>query len=231
MGYITPTAQTLSPVTEEALVDRVKIRMDEIDHSSSSVVDVGVIDNKPVTEMIQLLLNESLLELLSSAPLPLIPKVKKTYTVGSLTNPIEPQDDIEAGAFELPEDMLRLVAVKCPYWVKAVTAMSLPNSQVMARQHFQYARAKKNTPAAVITDGTEVIVFPLHKTIEVVEDEETEVYDSVVLTYISSLTEYDDLGEKMLDAICWNCASKVFSAMGMIDSATKCTENYNSLIK
>ena len=55
------------------IINKVKTRIDEVSSSDSLIVDVGIEDNKPIDEIIDEMLDGSILEILSSAPLHYLP--------------------------------------------------------------------------------------------------------------------------------------------------------------
>lgn len=212
MGYttVTPVAPGFR---EEDLVDMVKTRMDEIDHNA--LISVGTIDNYPITEMIETILNESKTDVLSSAPLSILPKVKKLYAGQQI---IENQST-KCARIQVPDDALRIASIECSGWNRPVTKLKAADSVDMFRQGYKYIRATKNTPSAVVVDGTEFVMFPYNSG------------NTVTIIYISSQTRYDALEYKAINAVCWNCAMKVFAAMGMSENYSRCSEIYQSMLK
>ena len=62
------------------IINKVKTRIDEVSSSDSLIIDVGIEDNKPIDEIIDEVLDGSILEILSSAPLHYLPVKKADIT-------------------------------------------------------------------------------------------------------------------------------------------------------
>lgn len=236
MGYITPG--TYTPLTEAQLKERVKNIMDELDQET--ITSVGVDVNYPVTTLIAELLPESRIEVLYNAPLMILPKVEKNYphdsTVGD--NVATEVPELDAASFRLPSDAIRLADVYCNgavvggteygAWVKPVTEFTALTSQKSARQAYRFARATVKNPGVSLVEGMTMYAYP-YPVYKPATGAPT--YGTVVLHYLSSGTDYEDLGEKAQEALCWDCASRVFSAMGMADNAAICKKQYEEIIK
>lgn len=259
MGYITPSGSAPG-LTEAQLIDRVKIRMDEIDHNA--VITVGTVDNYPITTMITNILNECKTDVLMHAPMALLPKVK--YEPTNVT----PVEEIEGAEIVMPDDTLRIAAFHNENWRKPVSTIATADSAVLSRQNYRYARATAKTPAVVLVDGTTYLAFPYiaYEVPSASEDDTSgsevddntaqdtdnesgsgssgsEVADSSEATtptysygdftvyYVSSYTGYADLGDKAIEALCWDCAAKVFAAMGMTENYNRCSELYQAALK
>ena len=82
-GYLTPVINTneTQVYAEDHLIEMVKLRMDEVDQTVKPIVDVGVIDNKPISDIIGGLLHESRLDVLRQSLIDDLPKATKDYTV------------------------------------------------------------------------------------------------------------------------------------------------------
>lgn len=206
--YITPTdnTQETQVYTEDHLIDMVKLRMDEIDQNVKPIVDVGVIDNKPITDIIGGLLNESRLDTLKMAAVEKLPKVKSKY-------------DVSSNTFELKDDIIRLLSISSSDWKRSVNAVSTTDSREYKRQLYEYTKSTVKNPVVVFIDGTTYEAYP----------QPTD--NKVSIVAISSKTKYEDFTEEMINAICWCCAGKTFLAMGMADNASKALEIFTSIIK
>jgi len=227
MAYITPETQYSQP--SETLVDRVKTIMDELDQQE--IISVGVSVNYPVDTMIRQLFPEAKRAVLYEAPLLILPKAEKQYDSTAATyNAV-----LDAAAISLPDDCIRVSDIICTgagtqavgAWAKPATELVSLQAQKAVRQAYKYARATAKNPGAAVVDGTIVYAFPYPKTIE----SDVAVYGTVKLHYVSNGTKYSDLGEKATDALCWNCAMRVYTAMGMPEMAAKCAEIYANTIK
>ena len=208
--YITTSVNTneTQVYTEDHLIDMVKLRMDEIDQNVKPIVDVGVIDNKPISDIIGGLLNESRLDVLKMATADKLPKVKTTVALNEGTN-----------IFNVSDDTLKVLSVGATDWKRNVTSASEIGSKEHKRQMYEYTKSTIKNPVVVFLDGTSYEVYP------------TPSDNAVSLITISSLTQYEDFTEDMINAICWDCAGKTFLAMGMADNASKALEVYSLIIK
>lgn len=205
-GYLTPVINTneTQVYAEDHLIEMVKLRMDEVDQTVKPIVDVGVIDNKPISDIIGGLLHESRLDVLRQSLIDDLPKATKDYTV---TN----------NSIVLENDVLRIVSFSSNEWGRKVASIVDTNSKEYKRQSYSYIKSRKNTPVVVYVDGKTYDVYP--------------TVANVTLTYISSLTKFEDLSERLINALCWNCAVKSFIVMGMMDNAAKAMEIYSLIIK
>ena len=207
-NYITTSQNTNESqiYTEDHLIDMVKLRMDEVDQNVKPIVDVGVIDNKPITDIIGGLLNECRLDVLKAAPLDKLPKTKEDA-------------DVSDNQFWLPSSALRLISVSGTGWKRVVTTVSSTESREYKKQFYEYTKSTVKNPVVVFIDGSTYEVYP------------TPSDNKVALVVVSSLTKYEDMTEDIINAICWDCAGKTFLAMGMADNASKAFEIYASILK
>ena len=271
MAYITTPSYVAPGYTESQLIDKVKIRMDEIDHNA--VVNVGTVDNYPITTMVTNILNECKLDVLMNAPMALLPKAKITLAPNNSAITVVPE--IEAAEIVLGDDTLRIAAFHNENWRKPVTKVSDAASAVLSRQNYRYTRATPKTPAVVLIDGTTYLAFPYiayyddgRASGEDATDDEaaggaqtpgsdnagsgsssssgssessggdsseettdTPEYGDFTVYYVSSTASYADLSEKAIEAVCWDCAAKVFAAMGMTENYNRCMELYQAALK
>jgi len=213
MGYVTVTPETVEPIDVPTLVDMVKTRMDEIDHASISI-DVGVVDNRPLESIIESLLNECKLEVLTNAPISQLPKVKYSFA----SNKHSALSGYDTAAIEVPDDALRVLSIRNSDWKRTLTTFVETTSSKYARQAYEFVKATNSNPAAAMIDGTSVEIFP---------------YKSPATTemiYVSSDTSYAQLNRRMIDALCWLCAVKTFTVMGLPEIAQRCAEFYKMII-
>ena len=165
MGYITTDgampSYTAPGYTEAQLIDKVKIRMDEIDHNA--LVNVGTVDNYPITTMVSNILNECREDVLMHAPMSLLPKAKVRLTdVDNDGNGahVTRVPEIQAAEIVMPDDTLRIAAFHNEFWRKPVTTVQPADSAVLSRQNYEFTRATAKTPAVVLVDGTTYLAFP-----------------------------------------------------------------------
>lgn len=197
MGYITTggamPSYTAPGYTEAQLIDKVKIRMDEIDHNA--LVNVGTVDNYPITTMVSNILNECREDVLMHAPMSLLPKAKVTLTAARVTGVPE----IEAAEIVMPDDTLRIAAFHNEFWRKPVTTVQPADSAVMSRQNYEFTKATAKTPAVVLVDGTTYLAFPYlygAKAADAGQEDDQPVeegYGNFTVYYVSSAARYDDL--------------------------------------
>lgn len=242
--------------TEERLIEMVKLRMDEIDQNVKTVIDVGISDNKPLTDIINGLLNECRIDVLNTASVNMLPKALYSAIYSSKTNderavvdnnhvlpngehlPTISNTGVENYYFVhlvLPEDALRIVSVKCGKWLRIVNSVFDTNTKEYKRQFYEFTRSKAKNPVVIHIDGTTYGLFPceIKSVHNQGEGEATYTHfesDTVNLVYISNLTRYEDFDEQAINAICWGAATKAFTAMGMNDAATRAQQIYISLL-
>ena len=140
------------------IINKVKTRIDEVSSSDSLIIDVGIEDNKPIDEIIDEVLDGSILEILSSAPLHYLP-VKKA----DITTSVNETDSVSVAGysiiknnatFELPSDFLRLARLKLDCWRDYVCDFTDENSAIARRQRDIYLRATIELPVAVRRNNT-----------------------------------------------------------------------------
>lgn len=198
--------------TEDQLIEMVKLRMDEIDNSARQIVDVGIRNNKPITSMIDGLLNESRIDVLRQGNQSLIPKVRKVIQAQEL------EDKQGHALLVVPNDLLRMISIKCDSWKRIATTVYDTTTREYKRQMYDYAKSNVKNPVVIYFDGNTFGLYPYA------------AGENAEIIYVSSLTVYDDFTEQMINAICWDCASKVFAILGMGECASKATEIYKTII-
>lgn len=190
--------------SENNLIDMVRLRMDEI--YPDLLEDVGIEQNKPITSLIGGLLDECRVDVLCDAQQRKLPMVKEDYTSRD-------------GVLELDKSILRLASIKVGSWNRVVTEVSDTSSRAYKKLSYGYIKPTSNKPVAIRLDGTSIIVSPYSPN------------ENITLTYIDRNTGLEHFDEQMINALCWDCASKVFSILGETTASQVALANYQKLVK
>ena len=134
-------------MTRDQLIAAVKVKMEELTPFNEGVVVLASSSNvKPITSYIDATLNEASDEALMILPLHLI-------TPSVLPGSMSGANGI--GSLELPDDFLRLYALKVSTWQRDVCETISETHPAYALQRNPYTRGKSEKPVAVILhDGT-----------------------------------------------------------------------------
>lgn len=215
-------------MTREDLIKKVALKMDEISSSDDVIVSVHSGDNNPLYAQINGLLNESINDVLTKAPI---------YRINSQLGSIESRyidtetifDSRQMIVVAVPEDFIRIVSISDEAFERPIVDLAVEGDDVDKRQHNKFLVAKQAKPVAVLGrtwDNRRVI-----RCYSYGEDDVTNPYILYVKRYsdtsMSSEILFDDY---LVDIISWVCAGKVFSAQGDLSKGKLCDENAVSLM-
>ena len=206
-------------MTRSALIDMVRVRIDEVSSGASPLVEVGVEENNPTDTMIEGLLDESALEVLLAAPVDRLPLAS---AAGSYIESYA--SDSKAGTIVLPENFLRIVCLQMSDWEQPLYDIQAAGSVVAARQKNKYLRGGAKKPVAVLEKrptGYTLTYFSTNAVPHAISR----------LDYVPSLTAENVMGAQNIDALCWVCAAKVLTITQDTNAAAAAMENAKSLLK
>lgn len=219
-------------MTRGLLINKVALKMDEISSSDFVSVSVGLDDNNPLYTQINGLLNESINDVLSKAPIyrlqnhVKIESPKRYRIIGDESNPASRK----VAEFSVPEGFIRLASIHDDLFQRPITELAVEGSDVDKRQHNRFLMAKTSKPVAVIgrgSDGTRII------TCYSFSNGDT---PATIMSYIESIVDdYDfdadiDIDEYLANIVTWACAGKVFAVQGDALKAKTCDENAMALM-
>ena len=191
-----------------ALINKVKVRIDEIAPADTPLIDVGIADEKPIDMIIDSLLDESAIEVLLKAPFN-----RLDITQGATSVTVEQDSQIKTtGRLKVPQDFLRLVSMRMGDWQRAVTDLSLKGDIISQRQANKHLRAGIARPVGVLTKDASGVVIEYYSTFE-------DPHKVVEFLYVGKKTAEQITDSQMIEAMCWLCAGKTLSVFGKDASA------------
>lgn len=213
-------------MTREDLIKKVALKMDEISSSDDVIVSVHSGDNNPLYAQIDGLLNESINDVLTKAP---IYRIKSQLDSMNIIDTETIFDSRQIAVVTVPEDFIRIMSISDVAFERPIVDLAVEGDDVDKRQHNKFLVAKQAKPVAVlgrIMDGRRVI-----RCYSYGEDDVPMPYILYVKRYsdtsMSSKILFDDY---LVDIISWVCAGKVFAAQGDLSKGKLCDENAVSLM-
>ena len=221
-------------MTREELIKKVALKMDEISSSDDVIVPVNAGDNNPLYTQINSLLNESVNDVLTKAPLYRLQNHACTLKV--IKDYIDLDDQwwgVEAVGtrrvlvINVPEDFIRLASITDPSFERPVVELAVEGDDIAKRQHNKHLMARTAKPVAVISnnaDGRKIRCYS---------------YSSAPESSFIYIKRYDnandtmaetDLDDYMVDIVSWACAGRVFAAQGDINKGKICDDNALALM-
>lgn len=199
----------------QALVNKVKVKIDEIVSEDTPLVDVGISDQSPIDEIIDELLDESAVELLLKAPFHRldISSAKPSTTVGS---------DPVVGHFDLPEDFLRLVYFRMSDWLRPVTELSIKGDAVSLRQANKHIRGGIVRPVGVLAKTDQGLRIEYYSTMA--------AKHTVEEFYYIKREKAENIPDQMVDVLLWICAGKVLTVFSRSEDAKNAFDNAQGLM-
>lgn len=202
-----------------ALIDMVRVRIDEVSSDFKTLVDVGVEENNPTDTMIGGLLDEAALEVLQTAPVIRLPMASAS---GSTIEYYASNSKI--GTIVLPANFLRMVCLQMSDWEQPLYDIQVAGSVVAARQKNKYLRGGASKPVAVLEKrptGYTLTYFSTNAVPHAISR----------LDYVPALKAESVTGRQNIDALCWICAAKVLTITQDTNAAAAAMEHARSLLK
>lgn len=206
-------------MNRSALIDAVRIRIDEVSSGLNAILDVGVEENNPTDTMIEGFLDESALEVLNTAPvirLPMLSAASSTIEYYASNSKI--------GTIVLPSNFLRMVCLQMSDWEQPLYDIQVAGSVVANRQKNKYLRGGAKKPVAVLEKrptGYTLTYFSTNAVPHAISR----------LDYVPALPAERVTGQQNIDALCWVCAAKVLTASQDTNAAAAAMEHARSLLK
>jgi hypothetical protein len=215
-------------MTREELIKKVALKMDEISSSDDVIVAVDSSDNNPLYTQINGLLNESINDVLTKAP---IYRINNRVTeLGTATLENTPDKNRKVAVFSVPSDFIRLVSITHTDFQRPIVDLAIEGDDVDKRQHNRHLIAKCAKPVGVIgraASGRVIRCYSLEK------DETIPPTGLYIERYDSDkrdTTVEVGLDDYLIDIVSWTCAGRVFSAQGDVNKGKACDENAASLM-
>lgn len=215
-------------MTREELIKKVALKMDEISSSDDVIVQVNISDNNPLYTQINGLLNESINDVLTKAP---IYRIQNHVVSNSSSTTVKIFGNTRATAvFNVPEDFIRLASITDTAFQRPIVDLAIEGDSIDKRQHNKFLVAKSAKPVAVIgrnksggrtitcysydLDATPAPAMLYVKRYEGSIDPSTEI----------------DMDSYLIDIISWVCAGRVFAAQGDVNKGKICDDNAAALM-
>ena len=207
--------------------------MDEISSSDDVIVAVDSSDNNPLYAQINSLINESINDVLTKAP------IYRLQNHLGIVNPIyhesisDRDDNIfrQIAVLKVPEDFIRIVSIDDPDFERPIVDLAIEGDDIAKQQHNRFLMAKTAKPVAVLgrnSAGLRIIrcySLPAGK----VDPEATMTY-VVRFTGGEGLSNDIDIDDYLVEIVTWVCAGKVFAAHGDLNRGKICDDNAAALM-
>lgn len=213
-------------MTREELIKKIALKMDEISSSDDVIVKVDTSDNNPLYTQINNLLNESINDVLTKAPV-----YRLQGHIGSVsehTKSLIFGTQRYLAAITVPSDFIRLVSINDMAFQRPIVELAIEGDNVDKMQHNRHLVAKNSKPVAVMSNINNV------RSIICYSYGEGDVSNPTML-YVKRYTNTDmegavELDEYMTDLVSWVCAGRVFAAQGDANRGKICDDNASSLM-
>lgn len=210
------------------LIKKVALKMDEISSSNQVVVDVLDSDNNPLYALIDGLLNESINDVLTKAPIYRLHNSFVSMDIDGIEM-IPLMGGRNAVRFLVPDNFIRIVSITDEYnFRRPIVDLAIEGDDVDKRQHNQFLVAKGAKPVAVIgrnSDGERIITcYSYHA------DSATQIECRYIQRFDGGTNDDIDLDDYMAELVSWVCAGRVFAVQGDINRGKICDENAAALM-
>ena len=189
-----------------AIINKTLRRIDELTPANSTIVDVGLVETNPVGELVDEMLDESLLFVLNNSSSIYLPRIDIMPTVYKID---------ETTGYVLLVDFVKLISFQMKEWIMPVLFASKVSSKLFNR--FISGAPHKPQCCIMKRDGGNVLCY-----FSVRNSHEVEHF------YYVPLIKAEELDANLVDLLCWVCASRVLPIVG-IDN-TKALEMVNSML-
>jgi hypothetical protein len=217
-------------MTREELIKMVALKMDEISSSDDVIVAVDSSDNNPLYTQINGLLNESINDVLTKAPIYRLqnfvglPSLDDEYTEDSTT--YSPRKVV---VFKVPSNFIRIASITDAAFKRPVVDLAIEGDETSKRQHNRFLIAKESKPVAVLgrdAEGNRVITCYSYSSSATIDPKFLYVKRYEDDTMSASI----DLDDYLTDLVSWVCAGKVFATQGDVTKGKICDENAAALM-
>lgn len=217
-------------MTREELIKKVALKMDEISSSDDIMIEVGSNDNNPLYEQINGLLNESINDVLTKAPIyRLSDHIETLELAGNCSKEETPDKERQVVVITIPNDFIRIASISDANFLRPIVDLAIEGDEIDKKQRNKFLRAKSSKPVGVLCNGGggRYIVCYSYS---------TNVRPMPVVQYISrfdgdlDITSTISMDSYVADIVSWLCAGKVFAAQGDINKSKICDENASALM-
>ena len=217
-------------MTREELIKKIALKMDEISSSDDVIVAVDSSDNNPLYAQINGLLNESINDVLTKAP---IFRIKDFVDLASSMQIAEGytfDKSRKVAHISVPDDFIRIVSIVDDAFQRPIVDLAIDGDDVSKRQHNKFLVAKTAKPVAVLgrdDAGDRVITCYSYKLTDT---------PAPSMSYIKRFEGSKDLlstihiDAYLEDIITWVCAGRVFAAQGDLNKGKICDDNAAALM-
>lgn len=217
-------------MTREELIKKIALKMDEISSSDDVIVAVDSSDNNPLYAQINGLLNESINDVLTKAP---IFRIKDFVDLASSMQIAEGytfDKSRKVAHISVPDDFIRIVSIVDDAFQRPIVDLAIDGDDVSKRQHNKFLVAKTAKPVAVLgrdDAGDRVITCYSYELTDT---------PAPSMSYIKRFEGSKDLlstihiDAYLEDIITWVCAGRVFAAQGDLNKGKICDDNAAALM-
>lgn len=200
-------------MTRDSIIKAVKVRLEELTPFNEGLVVLsGSSDVKPVNSYIDSLLNESADEIKMLLPLHML-------TPDTLSGTVTIDDGV--GYLELPDDYLRLYAIKASAWDREVNRPISTENPDYALQRNKYTRGKNVKPVVAIVHKTG------KKTLELYSVSSSELEKKYYIKRAAAET----LPDGLVPYLVLMCAIKVLGVLERPDLAKGLSAELSDMLK
>ena len=215
-------------MTREELIKKVALKMDEISSSDDVIIAVNAGDNNPLYTQINSLLNESVNDVLTKAPIHRLQSQIGVINSGTTTDSTT-YAPRKVACITVPDDFIRVASINDSAFKRPIVDLSIEGDNISNRQSNKFLIAKNAKPIAVLgRDGNG------KRTIKCFSYASSETPNPTTLyvkryesTDMSADTGFDDY---LIDIISWVCAGRVFAAQGDVTKGQICDTNASALM-
>lgn len=210
-------------MTREELIKKVAMKMDEISSSNDVFVSVGADDNNPLYTQINSLLNESINDVLSKAPMYRLTDLLTSSKPSDVN--VDTIDERKVAVIRIPSSFMRIASITDAAFKRPIVDLAIPGDAVDNMQHNPYLMAKNAKPVGVLeanSYGEREIRCYSYSHADTPNPTALYIERFNGSLDISSEITIDDY---LADIISWVCAGKVFVAEGFADRGKVCDEN------
>lgn len=215
-------------MTREELIKNVALKMDEISSSDDVIVSVLSSDNNPLYTQINGLLNESINDVLTKAPVYRIQDhIAVLNNKGTAKNIFG--STRKSYVITVPDDFIRLVSISDTNLQRPIVDLSIDGDDVSKRQYNKFLVAKSAKPVAVLgrdTAGKRIITcYSFSASVTPAPS------FSYIQRYVKNTMNADaGLSDYLIEIVSWVCAGRVFAVQGDINRSKMCDENASALM-
>lgn len=226
-------------MTRDELILAVALRMDEITPEAGLSLSVDGTDNNPLYALILGLIDESVLEIYTTAPYwrltqEYIQGVNNIKIVHIVSNDNNSRKII---CIKVPDNFLRIAEISHPQFLRPITELFPEQSDIGKRQHNRFLMGKEAKPIGIMSHAKwsesevrEIDCYSLAANDTSTISDVSASYIPAPSSSVGSPSTTIRVPDVLLPALEWLIASRAFSARGDTDHAAVCMQNAKSLL-